>query len=50
MATEKIIQYYKSWQLEKDRAKHLGKKNYEKNCDIEIDRLEKEYPELKGIK
>ena len=50
MANKKIVAYYKSWKSEKKRAKKLGKPNYEKNCDIEIKRLEKENPELKEIK
>lgn len=42
-----IKDYYKSWLQEKKRAQKFGKANYEANCDIEINRLEKEYPELK---
>lgn len=47
MIDKKIADYYKSWLFEKKRAKKFGKANYEKNCDIEIARLEKEYPKLK---
>jgi len=50
MISNEIKKYYKSWKQEKERAQKLGKVNYERNCDIEIDRLEKEHPELKGIK
>ncbi len=47
MANKKTEDYYISWKHEKKRANRLGKPNYEKNCDIEIHRLEKENPELK---
>lgn len=48
MATEQQITYYKSWVHERNRARRLGKPNYEANCDIELDRLVKEVPDLAG--
>lgn len=50
MADKKTTDYYATWLKEKARAQVLGKPNYEKNCDVEIARLEKEYPELKEEK
>jgi hypothetical protein len=47
MADKKTEDYYISWKHEKKRAYKLGKNTYAGNCDIEINRLEKENPELK---
>jgi len=47
---QKTLDYYKSWVYEKKRAQYLGKPEYEENCDIEIERLEKEFPELSKIR
>ena len=50
MIEQKTIIYYKSWLYERKRAIKFGKTNYCANCTKEIDRLEKTYPELKGVK
>lgn len=46
MADQATIDYYVSWKHEKNRAVDLGKTNYATNCQVEIDRLLGEYPEL----
>ena len=46
MASTEIENYYKGWLHEKKRAQQEGHPNYEANCDIEIARLETDYPEL----
>lgn len=49
MADEQTINYYKKWKHEKNRAVALGKDNYAANCNIELQRLETQYPELVGV-
>ena len=50
MVNKKDIAEYRKWLHEKVRAQKLGKPNYEKNCDTEIARLEKEKPGLLEVK
>lgn len=47
MANEIVTKYYRSWIHEKRRGTQFGRSGYAINCDIEIQRLEAEHPELK---